>query len=199
MNGQARMSPLTALFTGIWVLGVVIIGAATTITLYAMRMVDGKVSAISTLAGKTIEDLPELVDSLQPALDSFAGRRAPEYLKYVKVDVDLVKDERTSGRRAVLSITNDGDDVISMLAVRVAALDGAGSAVHEWTEVVATPLAIDDDWRGVLMPHATRHIVLHPCRWSTTEVAGEPSAVHEISEIRVSQKGGLIERTVSVP
>jgi len=50
--------------------------------------------------------------------------------------------------------------------------------------VVATPLAIDDDWRGPLMPGATRYVVLSGSR-SLAGKVGTVTAVTEIGEVRV--------------
>lgn len=72
-----------------------------------------------------------------------------------------------------------------MLAVRVAALDARRTPVREWTEVVATPIAIDHEWRGPLMPGATRHVVLSSWRNFPADKADALLVAPEISEIRV--------------
>ncbi len=185
MNNPTRMSPLTALFLGIFFVGAVTIGSAATVVLYGMRIVDTKASALIRFAGNTVEGLPELVQSLPPAIgDLLHDRRAPEYAGKINVEVKLSADESSGVVRPVLTVRNAGDEVVSLLAVRVAALDANGVPVNDWTEVVATPLAIDDDWRGPLMPGATRYVVLSGSR-SLAGKAGTVTAVAEIGDVRI--------------
>jgi hypothetical protein len=129
--------------------------------------------------------LPELIEALPPAVgDLLNDRRAPEYTANLKVDVKLATDERDR-LRPVMTIRNDGDEVVSMLAVRVAALRGDAVPIREWTEVAATPIAIDHDWRGPLMPHTTRHVVLSGYCSLPGDAADYLTPAYEISEIRV--------------
>ncbi|MEK7711071.1 MAG: hypothetical protein AAB341_04165 [Planctomycetota bacterium] len=176
---------MTALFLGVFFVGAVTIGSAATVVLYGMRIVDTKASALIRFAGNTVEGLPELVQSLPPAIgDLLHDRRAPEYAGKINVEVKLVADDASGVVRPVLTVRNTGDEVVSLLAVRVAALDANGVPVNDWTEVVATPLAIDDDWRGPLMPGATRYVVLSGSR-SLAGKAGTVTAVAEIGDVRV--------------
>ena len=187
MNEQRRMSPVTAFFLGIFgVVGVAIV-SATMLATYAMHIVDSKTDGVIGFAKTTIEGLPGLIDSLPPALGELLNdHRDPEYAANIKIDVQMITDERTDTVRPVLSITNDGDEVVSMLAVRVAVLNNDGVPLGDWTQVVATPIAIEDEWRGPLFPHTTRHVVCSRyggSRSVSAKVDVRPEA--EISELRV--------------
>ena len=187
MNEQRRMSPVTAFFLGIFgVVGVVIV-SATLLTTYAMYIVDSKTDGVLGFAKTTIEGLPDLVDSLPPALGELLNdHREPEYASNIKIDVQMITDERTNTVRPVLTITNEGDEVVSMLAVRVAALNSNGVPVGDWTQVVATPIAIEDEWRGPLFPHTTRHVVCSRYGGSRSVSAKiDVRPVAEISELRI--------------
>jgi len=176
---------MTALFLGLFFVGAVTIASAATVILYGMRIVDSNASALIHFAGNTVEGLPELVQSLPPAIgDLLHDRRAPDYAGKINVDVKLTTDDESGAVRPVLTIKNKGDEVVSLLAVRVAALDANGVPRSDWTEVVATPLAIDDDWRGPLMPGSTRYVVLSGHR-SLAGKAGSLTAVAEIGDVRV--------------
>jgi hypothetical protein len=185
MTNPTRMSPMTALFLGLFGVGGVGIAAGTCVILYSLRILDRKAEAVLEFAEQTVNSLPELVSTLPPALDVLAGRRAPDYAGKVDVVVRFTPNEKGDGVRPVLTILNKGSEVVSMLAVRVVALDAKSVPVREWTEVVATPLAIDDDWRGILMPGAPRHVVLSASRAFTAEQG--MTGVVEISELRVWQ------------
>ena len=188
MTNGSRMSPLTAMFLGVFFVGAVAIAAAGSVVLYGMRIVDSKSSALIHFAGNTVEGLPELVRSLPPAIgDLLHDRRAPEYAGKIAVETKFVVDKSAEALRPVLTIRNTGEEVVSLLAIRVAALDRNGVPQRDWTEVVATPLAIDDDWRGPLMPGSTRYVVLSGSRSLAGKVETLTPAF-EISDIRVWER-----------
>lgn len=189
MVERKRMSPWTALFIGLFGVAAVGIAAGTSIVLYTMNVADQGIRDIFGIAGTTVDGLPGLIDALPPAAKELLNdRRAPDYAGKLDVDVRFVPGYKGQGVVPALKITNAGDQVVSMLAVRVAALNEQGTPVKEWTEVVATPIAIDHDWRGVLMPGATRHVVLsgwHGANIAASEIA---SGAYEISELRLWQQ-----------
>ncbi len=185
MNNGSRMSPLTAMFLGVLFVGAVAIAAAGSVVLYGMRIVDSKSTALIHFAGNTVEGLPELIQSLPPAIgDLLHDRRAPEYAGKIAIDAKFVVDEKGDVVRPVLTIRNTGEKAVSLLAVRVAALDVDGVPRRDWTDVIATPLAIDDDWRGPLLAGSTRYVVLHGTRSHSGKVETLTPVV-EISDVRV--------------
>ena len=200
MNGQKRMSPWTALFLGLFGVTAVGITAGSLVVLYGMHIVDGKASTVIGLARNTIDGLPDLVDSLPVVVaDALSDRRAPEYASNLEIDVNLIGGQREGSVYPVLTITNQGDEVVSMLAVRVAALNAANVPVRDWTQVVATPVAIDDEWRGPLFPHSTRHVVFSRCGETRLSAnVGAFTATTEISELRVWEPIDTAVRTASV-
>src|SRR5262249_17857066 len=80
--------------------------------------------------------------------------------------------------RAVVKIHNRGDKVVSVLALRVVSLNGSDQAISDRTAYGATPLAIEDEWRGPLFPGSTRKIVVRCPR-------GGGKVETEIAELRV--------------
>jgi hypothetical protein len=182
------MSPFTAFFIGLWCTGIVALSGATLITLYGMRIADRKASVVVDLLGDAMQNLPALIEALPPAVETALNdHRAPEYVENVEVRVDFSTQGRAGFLTPVLTITNKGNEVISMLAVRVAALGERGVPFQEWTEVVATPFAFCDDWRGPMLPHATRHVVLSAWRSPSPDALGNLTGAHEVSELRVWQ------------
>ena len=198
MNSPTRMSPITALFLGIFGVGGVGIAAGAAVLLYSLRILDSKTTALIGLAEHTVASLPDLIDSLPPAIgDILNDRRAPDYAPNLDVNVRFVANEPSEGLRPVVTITNKGTEVVSMLAVRVAALDARKVPVREWTEVVATPIAADDNWRGPLMPGAIRHVVLSNWRHGPADKIDSLTAASEISELRVWEPANGTRSTAS--
>lgn len=204
MMAQNRMSPLTALFLGIFGVGAVAIGSSATVVLYALRIVDTKADAILAFTGQTVEGipefaqrLPELIESLPQLADTLVGSRTPGYVPNIEVVVKFVQDKRSGGFRPVLTITNHGEEMVSMLTVRIAALTADGAPVREWTEVVATPIALDRDMRGPLFAGETRYVVVSTRRTVLAEDRPGITGDVEISELRLWQPTGERVATAS--
>jgi hypothetical protein len=198
MEVQKRMSPLTALFIGLWFTGAVMIAAVTSVVLYGMRIVDKKATTVLSFAEDAVGNLPALVEALPRAVEQALGdRRAADYGKYLDVRVEFAAGGRSGGWGPVLTIHNTGSGVVSLLALRVAALNPRGIPQAEWTEVVATPLAFDDDWRGPILPGSTRHVVLGRRSSLPADSIAELNAAVEITDVRVWEPNGGSTRTVS--
>ncbi len=191
MVTQGRMSPLTALVIGVFGVGAVSIASVTVVVLYGLRIIDSKTTDIiaftETTLESTLEGLPVLLESLPEAVEKLLNdRRAGDYAANLDVTLDFVVDEHSDRLRPVLAITNRGEQVVSLLAVRVAALNGRGLPIREWTEVVATPITIPDEWRGPLRPGNTRHVVFSSWhRGITPEQAEDITGAVEITDVRV--------------
>ena len=191
MVTQGRMSPMTALVIGVFGVGAVGIAAVTAVVLHGFSIIDSKAGQIieftETALASTLEGLPGLLDSLPKAVEELLDdRQAGDYIANLDVAVRFVHDEDSGQLRPVLAITNEGERVVSLLAVRVVALNGQGIPMHEWTEIVATPITIPNEWRGPLRPGNTRHVILSSWRRGITrkQANGITGAV-EITNVRV--------------
>lgn len=185
MTGQNRMSPLTAMVIGIFGVGAVTITSATAVVLYALNVVDKNASVLIRIAENGIESLPEVLESLPDLADTLAGRRMFDYADNLEVEVHFVATSREGRIRPVMTVTNRGNEVVSTLAIRVAAISSNDIPMHEWTEIVATPIALDDAWRGPLMPGAKRHLTLPSARGFYEGALQDLAATTEISELRI--------------
>ena len=202
MGNQSRMSPLTALFLGISAVLVTCIAAATGVALFGLSIVDHKADQVFGVADLTVEGIPKIIDSLTEGMpdllkslppviaDAVHDVRAPEYAANLEIIADLRPAGHDGRLRPVLTITNQGDKLVTLLCVRAAALDESGTPWYEWTEVVATPLAFDNCWRGPLMPGSTRHVVMSGYRSIRREGASNLRTVCEISDVRVWNSPG---------
>ncbi len=177
-----RMSVFTAIALGISAIAITCIVSASLIALYGMHIVDQKADTLIGTAQMLLEELPALRDALPPALaDVLNDERRPGYVEHLKIEVDARPyPTRPDLTETSITVVNDGDEVISTLALRVVVLDETGRPISANTEYVATPLAIDNDWRGPLMPGSTRRATnMQYCP------RGAGSVEYEVTELRV--------------
>ncbi|HUN82089.1 MAG TPA: hypothetical protein VMV81_11350 [Phycisphaerae bacterium] len=178
---QKRMGFLSV--TAICLTSIIITAVVSTAGLgvYGLRVVDKKSDNLVGMLGDLAKQLPELRDSLPPALfDAIDDERHPEYRSNIRVTVKRVADEkRDSFCRAVVEVENKGDDTISMLTLRIVALDKNGEPITERKTWVASPIQLDDDWRGPILPKETRRFAVR--YFDADETA---SFSQEVTEIR---------------
>ncbi len=152
---------------------------------YGMRIIDGKTDSLSGMVTELVRSLPEFRQALPPALaDALQDVRRPDYLAHIDTSARVIEKSPRGYSRAVVEITNNGDEVVSLLGIRVVGINSDGDPVVEDATLGATPLQIDDEWRGPLMPGATRRIPI--CFWGREGIAEVHS---EITDIRVWTPG----------
>ena len=186
-----RIPFLSALIFGATAIAMTLIVSVASIVFYGMTMVDRKTDTLTGTVRQLLEELPAIRAALPPALaDAISDTRRPDYASHLKIEAAMpVPAERGRPPIATVAVENSGDEVVSLLAVRVIALDAAQNPVREWTEYLATPLALDGDWRGPLMPGSTRRAVL--CRTCPKEAV---SVECEVTELRVWDRDVELER-----
>ncbi|MFQ5428849.1 MAG: hypothetical protein ACE5E1_00955, partial [Phycisphaerae bacterium] len=184
---KQRMSFLSVLVVSVAAIVVSTIVSAAGIAVYGLGVADRQGDTLVSLLTGGLEALPDLQRALPPALaDALDDQRRPDYLDQLDVSVRLVGIEGRSGRRrAVVEVSNKGDEIVSLLTMRIVASDGDGEPLAELSTAVATPLQFDGEWRGPLLPHSTRRI---PIRRSWGR-AGPGSLAYEITDIRVWRAG----------
>jgi hypothetical protein len=180
---------LNGLFYGFFGFLITTVLCATGLAVYGLSIADSKaVQALST-AERLVTGVPEWVDGMLDALppviaDALHDRRDPSYRQQVDVTVRPVRAGRSGSiNRAAVEVTNNGPETISLMAVRVVLLDDDGAAAHERVVYVATPLAIEDEWRGPLLPGSTRKLSMAVYGVKP----GDYEVSHEITELRVWQ------------
>jgi hypothetical protein len=181
---QKRMSFLSVLVLSVAFVTMAIILSLTGITIYGMRLVDKKTDNLSGLIEQTVRSLPAVKESLPPALaDAFEDQRRPDYLQNLVISTKLIGDNADRGWRrcrVVVDVQNKGDETVTLMSMRLVGLDANDEPVMERSTWVATPLQLDCEWRGPLLPHETRHFAVW-CHSSEDAV----KISHEVSEIRV--------------
>jgi hypothetical protein len=142
---------------------IVAILSATGIGIYGLRVVNTKTDDLLSLVGEGIKALPAVRAALPPALaDGFDDERSPKYREQVDVGVRLPQqgNHRWSEGRAIIEVKNRGDRTITLMSLRVIGLDGEGDPVLERPAWAATPLQIEGEWRGPILPHETRQFAV---------------------------------------
>ena len=129
-----------------------------------------------------VEALTDWQQALPPALaDALDDRRDLTYRRSVDVSVDLIDGANSRMTTPVVEVVNRGDKVITLLCLRVAVEDEQGIPTREMTVYAATPLAIDSEWRGPLLPGSTRRFAIRSSRVGSDAT----TASLEITELHV--------------
>lgn len=158
-----KLSFLSVLVLSIAGVLICIILSVTGIAIYGLAVVDAKTDGVFGLIEQGIEFLPALREALPPALaDGFDDERSPAYREQVDVRVRLAEqgDRRWREGRAVVEVKNRGDRTVTLMSLRLMGLDEHGDLIAERPTWAATPLQIDGEWRGPILPHETRKFVV---------------------------------------
>lgn len=127
------------------------------------------------------EVLPEVQKALPPALaDALNDRRAPDYRPNLALDVRVVPDHDPGWQEMVLSVHNQGKETVSLLAVGLLLVDDGGVPVRSIVTYAATPISLDQSWRGPILPGSVRE-----CVFRLREVRSGLTARAEITDIRI--------------
>jgi len=193
-----KHSFLSSAAFGLSAIVITIILSGTGVLLYTVHLASDKSERIITLAQSAVRGLPEFQRSLPPALaDMLNDRRQPDYASQLAITAKVTARPGSHGRtRTAIEVVNNGPEVVSLLSLRVVLLDEHDELLSESQEWAATPVAIENDWRGPLMPGSKRRFV---CWRSCPHDVGPLDVVTpeiEITELRVwnaSETDSMIE------
>ena len=186
-HSRAEHSAFAVFIKGMFLTIVSIILASGGLTFYLMWIANNQAGRLFQFAEGRLEHLPEFIENLPPiAGDLLKDRRAPDYAKALVVKADFSQSLCGDGLQPVLHVTNTGDEMITLLSVRVSAVDARGNPVAEWTRVVATPLSADgNDWPGPILPGSERRIILSPWFRLSDRLADGLTSLVEVTDVRV--------------
>jgi len=182
------MSFLSSLVWGICSVIMVTVICASALVFYSLAIVDTKADSVVELVEDLIGgDIPGIAKSVPILADALNNERRLEYVDDLDISVRLDEHpQRHDLMQAVVSVANEGQEQVSLLCMRVVITDGKGRIVDEDTECIATPIPLDDNMPGPLLPGYTRRLTV-----GTFKSIEDPSAEYEISEIRVWAKEGV--------
>jgi len=159
----------------------------TAVLLYTVHLAGEKSERLVVLAERAVRGLPELAESLPPVLsDMLDDHRQPDYAGKLTISAKVSPYPGRHGlARTAIEITNNGQEVVSLLSLRIILLDQNGQLVCESQAWAATPLATDGEWRGPIMPGSRRYFVARCMGMNDDDSAEGLHAEVEITELRV--------------
>ncbi len=153
---------LSSLVLGLFGTIAVVVICTAAVVIYGMNLVDRKFDQIVRLTPEMLQTLEDWQSFLPPVLsDALRDRRDPAYREQVEMSVDFLIDDNGLGKAPVLSIDNTGQETISLLGVRIVVENNAGTPLRDWVEYPVTPLALEHEWPGPLLPGSDRRFRLH--------------------------------------
>jgi hypothetical protein len=177
---------LASLAKGLFGTVMVLLVCGTSLGIYGLHVANSNVHLFTGQVGDIIQGvlarLPDLQKALPPILaDAANDRRALDYRDAVHIAARLERSgqEERDGT-LVLEVKNDGKDAISLLTVRVVVQDHSKARFCELPILVATPLQLEDQWRGPIQPGETRIV---PRRLS--DLVGDTKISTELTDLRV--------------
>jgi hypothetical protein len=174
-----RSGFLPALTYGVFGTVIALIVCGGVITFSVIELVDRQIDNVMAMSTEVVKVLPDWQKALPPALaDAINDRRDLGYRDQLDISARVAGERWAS---AVVTVKNNGDRPVTLLSLRVVVEDEDGVPVREFTTYAATPIAIEDEWRGPLLPGSTRRFTAGTLRDSI----GEWKATVEITELRV--------------
>lgn len=150
---------LSALALGASAIAIALIVSCTVVIIYGMHFAGEKSEQLVALVEDAVRGLPNLQKSLPPVFaDMLDDHRQPDYSSQLEITAKTAPMPEQGGRvRTSVTVVNNGQEVVSLLSLRIVVLNGAGEIVDESNEWAATPFAADGDWRGPILPGAHRY------------------------------------------
>ncbi len=182
-----RRSFLSTLAVGCCSIVIVGIFCGTTVGLYGMSIIDRKTGNIFEFTQQVVENLPEYASSLPPAIaDILNDTRSPEYASNITVSGRMTPHGKHGDLyKPTIEVTNDGEELVSLLSLHVVILDEDGNVVTEYNDWAATPIACEQEWRGPLLPGAHRRMTSNHGRVRTERNADRLRVEIEITDVRI--------------
>ncbi len=178
---------LSALTMGFSAVLITLIISCTVVIIYGIHFADEKSEKLVCLVEGAVRGLPELQESLPPVLaDILDDRRQPDYCKQLEITAKTtLLQDRHGMMRTAIQVVNNGQEVVSLLSLRVVVLDDENEILAESNEWAATPFAAEHEWRGPLMPGSSRYFTTSRGRRFPFSSIDDLKTEVEITDIRI--------------
>jgi hypothetical protein len=192
---------LSALVTGLSALAITLVISCTVVVIYGMNFAGNQSEKLVSLVEGAVRGLPELQESLPPVFaDMLNDRRQPDYATQLEITANTTLLPERDGRvRTAVKVVNNGEEVVSLLSLRIVVLNANNEILTESNEWAATPFAAEHDWRGPLMPGYDRYFASSHSGAFPVSSLNDLRTEVEITDIRIwnSQKETLVIDEVS--
>lgn len=182
---------LSSLAMGFSAFLIVIVISCTTLIIYGMHFIGDKSEKIVSTVGAAIGGLDEFQQALPPIIaDVLNDQRRPDYRDNLEVSARVSQipghnNHNHNQIRVAIQAKNNGDEVVSMLTIRVILLDENNEVISETDKWIATPITADGGLPGPIMPGSNRRYTAHTyCNHGDRPLDSFKTEV-EITDIRV--------------
>ena len=178
---------LSSIALGLSAIIITMLVSGTVVVLYTVDLASEKTDQVVAIVQGAISGLPDFQESLPPAVgDLLNDRREPGYRKDLTVTASLVSAPDRHGMvRTAIEIVNNGDEVVSLMSLRINLFNEKGQLISTAQEWAATPLSIDNDWRGPILPDSRRYFVCRRSIALSSSPFDQIKTEVEINELRV--------------
>jgi hypothetical protein len=182
---------LSSLAMGFSAVLITLIISSTAVVIFGIHFAGDKSELLISLAEDAVRGLPELQKNLPPILaDVLDDRREPEYCKQLEITTNTtIHQDRHGMLRTAIQVVNNGQEVVSLLSLRIVVLNENNEILAESNEWAATPFAAEDDWRGPLMPGSSRRFIAYHGGTSPLFSINNLKTEVEITDIRIWNGG----------
>ncbi len=186
-----RHTFLSALAMGVSAIAITSVISCTVVIIYGMHFAGDQSEKLVSLMGDAIQGLPKLQESLPPVLaDVLDDRRQPDYSTRLEISAKTtLLPERNGCVRTAVTVVNNGEEVVSLLSLRIVILNSQDEILAESNEWAATPFAADHDWRGPLMPGSHRYFATSRSGRFPVSSLNDLKTEVEITDIRIWSGG----------
>ena len=178
---------LSSLAMGLSAVVITIVVSCTVLIIYGIHFAGERSDKLVSIVGNAIEGLPDLQKALPPALaDVLDDRRDPSYVDKLEISaVTALTPDQHRTIRTRIEVVNKGDEIVSLLSLRIVVFGQDGRILSESNEWAATPIAADHEWRGPLMPGSHRYLVSHCYRSLPVFLGDELRTEVEVTDLRI--------------
>lgn len=178
---------LSSLAMGISALLIVVVISCTTLIIYGMHFIGDRSEQIVQTVGAAIGGLDEFQKALPPIIaDILNDQRRPDYRDQIELSARISPTSAHNNHyRIAVEAKNKGEEVVSMLTIRVILLDENDEVISETNEWIATPITTNGGLPGPIMPGSNRRYTAHTyCNHRDISLDSLKTEI-EITDIRV--------------
>lgn len=178
---------LSSLAMGFSAFLIVVVISSTTLIIYGMHFIGDRSEKLVSTVGAAIGGLDEFQEALPPIIaDVLNDRRRPDYRDQIDVTARISPIPGHNNHiRVAVQAKNKGQEVVSMLTIRVILLDENNEVISETDKWIATPITTDGGLPGPIMPGSNRRSTVYTYCTHGEKALDSLKTEIEITDLRV--------------